>query len=219
MIYGNEGGDSLIGGDGADEIYGEYGDDYVEGGAGDDHLEGNEGKDTLIGGDGDDWMRGSYDDDALWGGAGDDYLWGGYGDDTFHIENGFGNDTVDAEDVDETTGDVLDLTAVTDGLRLDLTSADPGSGSVTDGSSTLVFSQVEEILLGAGEDTIALADFGGLDHVTGFAAPEPQPDGSYLARDVLDVSDLTDLDGLPVDTDDVTVSDTVGDGSGDANPL
>jgi hypothetical protein len=216
VIYGNEGDDSLLGGDGADEIYGEYGDDYVEGGAGDDHLEGNEGKDTLIGGDGDDWMRGSYDDDALWGGAGDDYLWGGYGDDTFHIENGFGNDTVDAEDVDETTGDVLDLTAVTDGLRLDLSSADPGSGSVTDGSSTLVFSQVEEILLGAGEDTIALADFGGLDHVTGFAAPELQRDGSYLARDVLDVSDLTDLDGLPVDTDDVTVSDTVGDGSGDA---
>ncbi|MAE89565.1 MAG: hypothetical protein CMI67_08255, partial [Pelagibaca sp.] len=216
VIYGNEGDDSLLGGDGADEIYGEYGDDYVEGGAGDDHLEGNEGKDTLIGGDGDDWMRGSYDDDALWGGAGDDYLWGGYGDDTFHIENGFGNDTVDAEDVDETTGDVLDLTAVTDGLRLDLTSADPESGSLTDGSSTLVFSQVESILLGAGEDTIALADFGGLDSVTGFAAPELQPDGSYLARDVLDVSDLTDFDGIPVDTDDVTVTDTVGDGSGDA---
>ncbi|WP_370204038.1 hypothetical protein [Salipiger bermudensis] len=216
VIYGNEGDDSLIGGDGADSIYGEYGDDYVEGGAGDDHLEGNEGNDTLIGGDGDDWMRGSYDDDALWGGAGDDYLWGGYGDDTFHIENGFGNDTVDAEDVDETTGDVLDLTAVTDGLRLDLTSADPESGSLTDGSSTLVFSQVESILLGAGEDTIALADFGGLDSVTGFAAPELQPDGSYLARDVLDVSELTDFDGIPVDTDDVTVTDTVGDGSGDA---
>ncbi|WP_335947791.1 hypothetical protein [Salipiger bermudensis] len=216
VIYGNEGDDSLIGGDGADSIYGEYGDDYVEGGAGDDHLEGNEGKDTLIGGDGDDWMRGSYDDDALWGGAGDDYLWGGYGDDTFHIENGFGNDTVDAEDVDETTGDVLDLTAVTDGLRLDLTSANPESGSLTDGSSTLVFSQVESILLGAGEDTIALADFGGLDSVTGFAAPELQPDGSYLARDVLDVSELTDFDGIPVDTDDVTVTDTVGDGSGDA---
>ncbi|MBN9676442.1 hypothetical protein [Salipiger bermudensis] len=216
VIYGNEGDDSLLGGDGADSIYGEYGDDYVEGGAGDDHLEGNEGKDTLIGGDGDDWMRGSYDDDALWGGTGDDYLWGGYGDDTFHIENGFGNDTVDAEDVDETTGDVLDLTAVTDGLRLDLTSADPESGSLTDGSSTLVFSQVESILLGAGEDTIALADFGGLDSVTGFAAPELQPDGSYLARDVLDVSELTDFDGSPVDTDDVTVTDTVGDGSGDA---
>lgn len=207
VIYGNEGGDSLLGGDGADEIYGEYGDDYVEGGAGDDHLEGNEGKDTLIGGDGNDWMRGSYDNDALWG---------GYGDDTFHIENGFGNDTVDAEDVDETNGDTLDLTAVTDGLRLDLTATDPESGSVSDGSSTLVFTQVEEILLGAGDDTIALADFGGLDSVSGFAAPELQPDGSYLAHDVLDVSALTDLDGLPVDTDDVIVSDTVGDGSGDA---
>lgn len=216
VIYGNEGNDSLIGGDGADSIYGETGDDYVEGGAGDDHLEGNEGNDTLIGGDGNDWMRGSYGNDALWGGAGDDYLWGGYGDDTFHIENGFGNDTVDAEDMDETEGDLLDLSAVTDGLRIDMRSADPKSGSVSDGSSTLVFDAVERVLLGAGNDTIALADYGGLDSVTGFAAPELQGDGSYLARDTLDVSALTDWDGNPVDTADVTVSDTIGDGSGDA---
>ncbi len=46
---------------------------------------------------------------------------GGYGDDTFHIENNFGNDTVDAEGVAETNGDTLDLSAVTDALRVDLT--------------------------------------------------------------------------------------------------
>ncbi|MCP4206425.1 MAG: hypothetical protein GY767_05175, partial [Shimia sp.] len=117
---------------------------------------------------------------------------------------------------DGTAGERLDVPAGAGGVCFVLDTAATESGSLTDGSSTLVFSQVESILLGAGEDTIALADFGGLDSVTGFAAPELQPDGSYLARDVLDVSDLTDFDGIPVDTDDVTVTDTVGDGSGDA---
>ncbi|MCR8548327.1 hypothetical protein M4578_10835, partial [Salipiger sp. P9] len=216
VIYGNEDGDSLTGGTGNDSIYGEYGNDYVSGGAGDDHLEGNEGDDTLIGGDGNDWMRGSYANDALYGGAGDDYLWGGYGDDTFHIENGFGNDTVDAEDVDEVNGDLLDLSAVTDGLRIDMRSGNPQSGTVTDGTYTLEYDAINNILLGAGDDTIMLADLGGLDTVAGFTAPTLENDGSYSGHDMLDVSELTDWYGNPVDTADVTVTDSNGDGTGDA---
>ncbi|WP_353472965.1 calcium-binding protein [Salipiger sp. H15] len=215
-ITGNEGDDWLEGGAGSDSLYGQEGDDYVTGGDGDDTLEGNEGNDTLIGGAGNDWMRGSYANDELWGGTGDDYYWGGWGDDTFHIENDFGNDTVDAEGVDEVLGDTLDLSAVTDALWIDLGDINPENGSVTDGTGTLVFDEVEHIILGSGVDTLVLSDGGGLDAVQGFAAPTDLGGGAYAGNDLLDVSGLTDAEGNPVDVGDVTVSDTVGDGSGDA---
>ncbi|MBY6121735.1 Hint domain-containing protein [Mameliella alba] len=215
-LYGNEGGDSISGGAGSDSIYGETGDDYVSGGAGDDTVEGNEGDDTLYGGDGNDWMRGSFGNDALYGGAGDDYLWGGWGDDTFHIENGFGNDTVDAEGVDETDGDVLDLSAVTDDLTVDLTHVNPEIGTVTDGADTLNFNDIETIVLGSGKDRLVLGNSSGEDIVTGFAAPTDLGGGAYAGNDMLDVSGMTDAGGDPVNVADVTVTDTIGDGSGDA---
>ncbi|SMX30133.1 Hemolysin, plasmid [Pelagimonas phthalicica] len=212
-VRGGDGDDSLVGGDGSDSLYGEVGSDTVLGGAGDDTLEGNEGADTLIGGTGNDWMRGSYDNDALWGGEGDDFLWGGFGDDTFHIENNFGNDTVDAEGVAETVGDTLDLSAVTDALRVDLTQANAEAGTVTDGTSTLTFDEIENIILGSGTDTLVLADLGGSDTVGGFESPTDNGDGSFTGNDLLDVTGLTNDDGDPVTTDDVTVTD---DGSGNA---
>ncbi|AUC53025.1 hypothetical protein CDO87_07365 [Sagittula sp. P11] len=216
LVAGNEGDDSLFGGDGSDSLYGEQGNDFVSGGDGDDTVEGNEGDDTLYGGAGNDWLRGSYDNDILYGGAGDDYLWGGWGDDTFIIENGFGNDTVDAEGVAETTGDVLDLSAVTDDLTIDLSNLNPEVGTVTDGTSTLVFDEVETIVLGSGVNTLKLADGSGTDVIAGFDGPIDNGDGTYTGRDLLDVSDLTDFWGLPVSVEDVVVGDTNGDGTGDA---
>ncbi|EBA07743.1 Hint domain-containing protein [Sagittula stellata] len=216
LIAGNSGDDSLIGGDGSDSLYGEEGADFVSGGDGDDTVEGNEGNDTLYGGAGNDWMRGSYENDILYGGAGDDYLWGGWGDDTFIIENGFGNDTVDAEGVAETNGDVLDLSAVTDDLTIDLSNLHPEMGAVTDGTSTLVFDEVETIVLGSGANTLKLADGSGADVISGFDGPIDNGDGTYTGQDQLDVSGLTDDWGLPVSVEDVVVSDTNGDGTGDA---
>ncbi|MBY6113476.1 Hint domain-containing protein [Mameliella alba] len=215
-LFGNEDGDSITGGAGSDTIYGETGNDYVDGGDDNDTVEGNEGDDTLVGGAGDDWLRGSFGQDALYGGTGADYLWGGWGDDTFHIENDFGNDTVDAEGVDETTGDVLDLSAVTDDLTIDLTAANAENGTVTDGSGTLGFTDIETIVLGSGTDTLVLANGSGADVVTGFAAPTDLGGGTFAGNDLLDVSGLSDTDGNPVNVTDVVVSDTVGDGSGDA---
>ena len=211
VIYGNEDGDSITGGDGADSIYGEYGDDYVEGGAGDDHLEGNEGADTIHGGAGNDWIRGSYDDDEIWGGTGDDYLWGGFNDDTFIIENDFGNDTIDAEGVNEVAGDTLDLSRVTDDLTIDLTHVNPEIGTFTDGVSTAEFDEIENIILGGGRDTLVLADFSGAEFVHGFNMADS---GDGTTVDQLDVSALTsDWGTTPVNVDDVTVSD---DGAGNA---
>ncbi len=213
LIYGNEDNDSMSGGIGSDSIYGEFGNDSIDGGANDDTIEGNEGDDTLIGGAGNDWMRGSYDNDVLYGGTGDDYLWGGYNDDTFVMENGFGNDTIEGEEAFETVGDTLDLSAITDDLTVDLTDVNPDNGSFTDGVGTATFVEVENIILGGGRDTIVLADGSGSDQVSAFDLTDS---GDGTTNDQLDVSGLTDINGAMVNTDDVTVTDTVGDGTGDA---
>lgn len=212
-LHGNEGDDSITGGDGADTIYGESGNDIVSGGGGNDIVEGGSGDDTISGGTGDDWLRGSFGNDSLTSDEGDDYLWGGYGDDTFSYTDGFGNDTIEGEEANEIDGDTLDLSAVTSDLTVDLTSANPEAGSFSDGTATTSFVEIENIVLGDGNDTLLLGTGGGDDTVQGFTIPTDNGDGTYTANDQLDVGTLTDLNGAPVNTDDVTVTD---DGSGNA---
>ncbi len=235
FISGGHGDDELHGGAGDDTINGDEGNDTIYGGAGDDTSQLSTGNDTFYGGTGDDWVNGDYGDDVLFGGAGDDflrgsfgndiiysgtygegddYLWGGYNDDTFIIQNGFGNDSISGEDQAEIYGDILDLSGVTDDLWMDLTDANPGNGTFTDGTYTADYNGIEHIVLGAGTDTLILADYGGHDRVEGFAGPTDNGDGTYTGADQLDVSRLTsDWGTTPITTDDVTVSD---DGSGNA---
>ena len=216
-INGDEGNDIIHGGDGADHSEMGTGNDTFYGGAGDDWVNGDYGNDTLHGGTGDDFLRGSYGNDTIYSGGageGDDYLWGGYNDDTFIIENGFGNDSISGEDQAETYGDVLDMSGVTDDLTIDLTDANPGQGTFTDGTYTADYNGIEHIVLGSGTDTLVLADFSGADRVEGFAAPTDNGDGTFTGHDRLDVSGLTsDYGSTPVNTADVTVSD---DGNGNA---
>lgn len=221
-LQAGDGDDSLHGGDADDLMLGEAGRDSLDGGSGndlmsggseDDSLYGNTGNDTMHGGSGDDYLRGSYGEDELHGGTGDDYLWSGYNDDTITIEDDFGNDTIDGDAFDETHGDTLDLTAVSTGLTLDLTDANPETGSFSDGTSTAGFIEIENILLGGGNDTLTLADFGGADSVQGFAAPTVNTDGTLSPNDRLDVSQLTSDGTTPVTVADVGVSD---DGAGNA---
>ena len=211
-IYGNEDDDSIVGDLGDDTVYGETGDDFVSGGAGNDSLEGNEGADTIVGGTGDDWIRGSYGNDSIEGNEGDDFLWGGYGDDTIVFADNFGDDTVEGEEADETDGDTIDLSAVTSDLTLDLTSANPEAGTFTDGTDTVSFVEIENIVLGGGADTLVLGTGGGDDRVEGFTIPT-ESGGVYTGVDRLDVSTLLDTNGAPVNTDDVTVTS---DANGDA---
>ncbi|WP_439111123.1 Hint domain-containing protein [Lentibacter sp.] len=211
-IYGNEDDDSIVGDLGDDTVYGETGDDFVSGGAGNDSLEGNEGADTIIGGTGDDWIRGSFGNDSIEGNEGDDYLWGGYGDDTIVFADNFGDDTVEGEEADETDGDTIDLSAVTSDLTLDLTSANPEAGTFTDGTDTVSFVEIENIVLGGGADTLVLGTGGGDDRVEGFTIPT-ESGGVYTGVDRLDVSTLLDTNGAPVNTDDVTITS---DANGDA---
>ncbi|WP_438362946.1 choice-of-anchor L domain-containing protein [Nioella halotolerans] len=214
-LYGDEGNDTILGGAGNDTLDGYTGADSLVGGDGDDWINGHDGDDTLVGGAGDDWLRGSVGNDELWGGTGDDYLWGGYGDDTFRVEDDFGNDTIEGENIDEVTGDVLDLSLVTDGLTVDLTGSNPENGTFTDGTHTAKFDDIENIVLGGGNDTVVLADLGGADSVQGFDLGDDDGDG--LTNDQLDVSGVTsDWGTTPVTAWDVTVTDTNGDGTGDA---
>ncbi len=210
-LYGDEGNDTILGGDGIDTIDGYLGDDVIDGGDGNDSISGHDGDDTIYGGAGDDWLRGSVGFDEIWGGTGDDYIWTGYNDDTIRIENNFGNDTIEAEGIDEVTGDVLDLSLVTDDLTIDLSGSNPEAGTFSDGVSTAQFNEIENIILGGGRDTIRLADFSGNDFVQAFDMTDS---GDGTTNDQLDVSGLTsDWGTTPVNAGDVTVSD---DGSGNA---
>ena len=260
-IYGEGGDDSIDGGLGDDSLIGGDGSDTVSGGAGIDEIYGNAGDDSLDGGTGSDSIFGGTGEDTMRGGLGDDSMLGGGGDDLFVLENSFGNDSIDGWGTEETSGDTLDATAVTDGVTVDLTAngspADPESGTISDGTATANFADIETVTLGAGDDsvigsdgddsiaistgagadtvdggagndvfdigaadgaqdTVVLADNGGNDTIGGFEAPTDEGDGSFTGNDLLDVSGLNDAGGAPINTDDVTVTDTNGDGTGDA---
>ncbi len=221
LIFGDSGDDTLLGNTGDDEIQGGIGNDSIQGGAGNDTLLGQTGNDTLNGGDGADALNGGAGDDSLLGGSRDDTLTGGTGDDVmlgedgddlFVLEDGFGNDTITGGESGEIVGDTLDLSSAT-GVTVDLTSVDPEAGTVSDGTATASFSEIENIILSSGNDTIMLADGSGNDTVQGFTAPIDNGDGTFTGSDTLDVTGLTDDGGAIVNTDDVTVGD---DGSGNA---
>ncbi|NKX74607.1 hypothetical protein HGG73_10585 [Rhodobacteraceae bacterium R_SAG3] len=204
VLDGLGGNDSLTGGSGDDSIRGGDGADTILGGAGNDTLAANNGDDSLDGGAG---------NDSIHGGTGDDSMMGESGDDSFDLADDFGNDTIIGGETGETSGDTLDLRNITSDLTIDLTSADAEAGSFTDGTSTATFSEIENIRLGRGSDTLVLADGSGADAVQGFDMTDS---GDGTTVDQLDVSDVTDADGNPVNVFDVTVADTNGDGTGDA---
>ncbi|UZD91919.1 Hint domain-containing protein [Cognatishimia activa] len=210
-INSGEGNDIVYGGDGADLSELGFGNDQFFGGEGDDSVNGDRGNDELHGGTGNDFLRGSFGNDTIHSGGageGDDYLWGGYGDDTFVIQNGFGNDTIDAENEEETLGDTLDLSNVTEDLTIDLTNGLQGQGSFSNGTDTATFDAIEHIQLSAGQDTLVLADGSGSDTVSGFSSPIDNGDGTFTGQDMLDVTSLTsDFGATTVTTRDVTVTE------------
>ncbi|KJS41260.1 MAG: hypothetical protein VR71_06125 [Roseovarius sp. BRH_c41] len=203
-------------GSNADSVLAGAGNDTIVAGAGNDTVLGESGAEVIFGGEGDDSLFGGAENDTIAGDAGNDHLFGEGGDDRFTLQNGFGADTITGGETDETAGDTLDLSGVTGPLTLNLSNAVSESGTVSDGTATASFSEIENILLGAGTDTLVLADGSGSDAVTGFTAPTDTGNGTYTSGDLLDVSGLTSDGTTPVTTADVTVTDTNGDGTGDA---
>ena len=98
-----------LGGPGADNLVAGAGPDVLAGNEGNDVLAAGGGADTLLGGDGDDRMEGGEGNDKLQAGAGLDTLDAGPGDDAIETPDGIadkitcgdGNDTVDADQLDE----------------------------------------------------------------------------------------------------------------------
>jgi Ca2+-binding RTX toxin-like protein len=158
-------------GAGDDTVIGGAGDDTIDGGADNDSITGGDGDDSVLGGTGDDTLAGGAGDDTLDGGAGNDVIavggadsaTGGDGDDTFTVDPNDPatdiNATIAGGETGETLGDTLDLSDQTDDLTVDL-GTNPETGTV-DGLDTIVgddditFTEIENILTGSGDDTIA----------------------------------------------------------------
>lgn len=198
-------------------------DDLIEAYGGNDYIDSRLGRDTVYAGTGNDTIYSGADRDTVYagsgndtidGGAGADRLYGEGGNDRFLLNNGFGADLIYGGETSESTGDVLDMSGLTTGVTVNLTSSNPETGTVNDGSSTASFYQIENIILGGGRDTVVLADGSGADSVQSFDMTDS---GDGTTNDQLDVSGLTSDGGTtPVNTNDVVVTDTNGDGTGDA---
>ena len=169
-----EGGDDwLFGQGGADFLEGGSGNDYLDGGVGADTLEGGRGDDVLVGGAGDDTLLyGGWGDDTITGGEGNDTLEGGWGKDTFVFEDGWGQDSIQADKI-EKHNDVLDFSAVTEALTYSLydDGIKVGTGDFNRdsyGVSALSYDKASGTFSTANADTLEVKDPGiGTSHKIG----------------------------------------------------
>lgn len=179
--------------------------------AGNDSVIGGAGNDTIRAGSGDDWIQGGAGNDWILYGAGGDTVWGGDGNDIIDDEGGYdatgdsstlyggaGNDTIyGSGNADMISG----------GADNDLLWGESGDDTIEGGAGD------DRMRLGSGRDTIVLSDGSGNDVIVDF---DINDSGDGTTVDQLDVSGLTS-DGInPVNVGDVTVTDTNGDGTGDA---
>ncbi len=88
----------------------------------------------------------------------------GDGDDTWVQTDGFGADTIVGGEGGETTGDRVDGSALTTAITVDFSGNE--AGTISDGTDTATFSQIEQIETGAGDDTV-LGDVGNDNVITG----------------------------------------------------
>lgn len=171
VIIGDDGNDSMYGGTGDDGIYASSGNNYAEGGDGNDSIYMGTGNDTVYGGNnndsiyggvgndvlfgdaGTDRLEGGDGNDTLIGGAGNDSIVGGAGSDKIILGDGFGVDTINgSEDVGNTDVDVLDAATMTTATTVNMSG--PEAGTLTSGTNTATFSNIEQIVTGSGADSI-----------------------------------------------------------------
>lgn len=113
------------------------------------------------GGAGADTIHAGSGDDTLDGGTGDDSLSGGDGSDTFLVTDGFGSDIVIGGE-GGTDFDTLDLSALTGAVTVTYTGDE--AGTITDGSSKIIFSEIERLILTDRADFVdGRLDVGGID--------------------------------------------------------
>ncbi|MGO4909320.1 Hint domain-containing protein [Pseudorhodobacter sp. W20_MBD10_FR17] len=214
-LFGGADSDQIFAGAGNDQISGDAGNDYIEGQAGDDtiHLADGFGTDTIVGGETTETNGDTLDASAMTVDAVLDLSAG----DAANPEDG----TLTAA-----TGDIANFTEI-ENFRLgsgndsvigssgdDVVATGAGADTVDGGAGNDTFD------LGAADnavDFVVLSDGDGSDTITNFETPIDNGDGTFAGRDQLDVSDLSSDGGTtPVTTADVVVTDSNGDGTGDA---
>ncbi len=244
-IWGGDGSDEIRGGDGGDFLYGEKGDDVVYGGDGLDVIFGGQGSDTLLGESDDDIFIVEGADISktevvggetgeTWGDvlilAGDgsakpavNVTYSGNESGAFDDGTNVGTFSEIEQIVTNSGDDTIDASAATAGTNI---SSGSGNDNITggDGDDTMDAGAGDDRIAGGrgddtltggfGNDTYVFGDGDGADLITDFDLADDDLDG--FTNDQLDLGALTDSDGNPVDISDVTVTDTVGDGSGDA---
>ncbi|MFV1564362.1 MULTISPECIES: Hint domain-containing protein [Phaeobacter] len=166
---------------------------YIFSLGGDDTLIGGSGQDDLRAGDGNDYIDGGDGGGNLEGGSGNDTVIGGSGNED--IYGGIGDDLIYAEAGDD---------VIYAGTGADTIIAGTGDDNIELGSD----SDRDILIL---ED--AFSTIGGTDYVWDFDLTDS---GDGTTVDQLDVSDLHDANGNAVNTWDVVVSDTNGNGTGHA---
>ncbi|MEP3785946.1 Hint domain-containing protein [Ascidiaceihabitans sp.] len=243
-ITGTSGDEVIYGGDGNDYLTGRAGDDLIFGGEGNDNYDTDTGDDTFYGEGGDDWVAVYYnmDGETLFGGETDETfgdLLEVYGDfagvDASITLTGDGDGTVtfggetanfseferfylhsgdDTFDGTAATSDLSVTTSTGDNLIVggagdDVLSGGSGEDTIEGGAGS------DSINLGgdSDRDTVVTTNFSGSDVIYNFDLTD-SGDGTTI--DQLDVSGLIDGAGDPVNAWDVVVTDTNGDGTGDA---
>lgn len=148
------------------------GNDTVLGDAGDDVVSTGAGTDTISGGAGDDTFDAGAGDDTIDGGIGADSITAGTGNDTVQINDNFGADTIDGgSDLGDGDKDTLDGSGLTEDVVVNLST--PETGTISNGTDTASFSEIEEVVTGTGDDTVfggsgsdTVSTGGGEDEVT-----------------------------------------------------
>ncbi|WP_439103942.1 Hint domain-containing protein [Celeribacter marinus] len=150
------------------------------------------------------------------------------GDEAGTVEDGVG--TLRFEEIENLVAtdfdDLVDASGAVSGVNVDTGAGDDsilgGAGDDTltagEGADTIDGGAGDDVIVlgdDGDSDVIVLADGDGSDTITGLDAPVDNGDGTFTPVDTLDVSGLTDADGNPVNTADVVVTDTNGDGTGD----
>lgn len=135
-LNGSIGDDTTNGGAGSDTVNGGSGSDTINGGAGGDTLNGGSDGDALNGGAGGDTLNGGAGADIINGGAGADTLTGGNGSDEFVFNNNFGADVI--EDFN-TSVDTLTLNDAIWGNGLDAADVIETYGDIVEGIAELDF--------------------------------------------------------------------------------
>ncbi len=113
----------------------------------------NDGDDTVIGTQGNDNINAGIGNDTINGGLGDDSINASNGDDSIVLTDNFGNDSIRGGEASETTGDTLDGATLTQGVTLTFTGAE--AGTISNGTDTATFSEIEQVNTGSGADTVS----------------------------------------------------------------